>query len=69
MQIFNNSAFGQIRTVDCNGEPWFIAKDVCNSLDIKNSRDALTRLDEDENHTVTGMLLRYKKSLMIIRTG
>ena len=48
MQIFNNPEFGQIRTVYYNNEPWFIAKDVCESLDISNPTDAIKRLDIDE---------------------
>lgn len=52
MQIFNSPEFGQIRTVDYNGEPWFVAVDICRALDIKNSRNALTRLDEDEKGVV-----------------
>ncbi len=31
-----------------NGEPWFVAKDICNVLEIKNTTDALKRLDSDE---------------------
>ena len=31
-----------------NGEPWFVAADVCKVLDIKNPSQALTRLDDDE---------------------
>lgn len=39
----------QVRTVtDEKGDPWFIAKDVCNVLDIKNSRQALAGIDADE---------------------
>jgi prophage antirepressor-like protein len=34
--------------LDENGNPWFCAKDVCLILEIGNSRDALTNLDEDE---------------------
>lgn len=48
MQIFNNPEFGQIRTVDHNSEPWFIAKDVCEILDIRNVTDTVKRLDADE---------------------
>jgi prophage antirepressor-like protein len=33
---------------DANGDPWFIATDVCQVLTIANSRDALSRLDDDE---------------------
>lgn len=49
LKIFENNEFGKIRaTLDENGEPWFVASDVCKSLEIKNTTDALKRLDEDE---------------------
>ncbi|MBI5770864.1 MAG: Bro-N domain-containing protein [Verrucomicrobia bacterium] len=35
-----------------DGDPWFIAKDVCAALDIRNSRDAVDSLDDDERITV-----------------
>lgn len=34
--------------IDENENPWFVAKDICLLLDIKNSRDAVAKLDEDE---------------------
>lgn len=37
-----------IRTVTVGGEPWFVAKDVCDALEISNPTDALKRLDDDE---------------------
>lgn len=52
LKIFENPAFGKVRVVEQGGEPWFVANDVCEALDIKNSRDALTRLDEDEKANV-----------------
>lgn len=43
----------QVRTLtDEQGEPWFVAKDVCDILDITNNRDAVSSLDEDEKNTV-----------------
>lgn len=38
---------------DENGEPWFVAKDVCDVLGIENSRKATAELDSDEKNTVT----------------
>lgn len=38
----------QIRLVEKNGEPWFVASDACAALGIANSRDALLKLDPDE---------------------
>ncbi|MEC1824056.1 Bro-N domain-containing protein [Bacillus paralicheniformis] len=42
----------QVRTVVKDGEPWFVAKDVCDVLEIGNPSQALSRLDEDEKNTV-----------------
>lgn len=42
----------QLRIVEQNNEPWFVAKDVCDILEIKNSRDAISRLDDDEKASV-----------------
>ncbi|GLY61408.1 hypothetical protein Pcaca05_22650 [Pectobacterium carotovorum subsp. carotovorum] len=42
----------KVRIVNIHGEPWFIAKDVCDALEVVNSRDALTALDPDEKNTV-----------------
>lgn len=37
-----------VRVFKPNGEPWFVGKDVCEVLDLKNSRQSLDRLDPDE---------------------
>lgn len=47
LQVFNFVG-NEIRVVTKDGQPWWVAKDVCDVLEIKNSRDALGRLDEDE---------------------
>ena len=38
----------QVRTVEKDGEAWFVAKDVCDILGLENSREALRGLDADE---------------------
>lgn len=48
LQVFKNEEFGEVRSLTLNDEPWFVASDVCKSLDIKNATDTLKRLDEDE---------------------
>ena len=53
LQLFQNEQFGPIRTVMVDGDPWFVAKDVCEALDITNSRDAVARLDDDEKGVVS----------------
>ncbi|HFU8665934.1 BRO family protein [Escherichia coli] len=42
-----------VRVVYLNGDPWFVAKDVCAALELTNSRMALQALDDDESNTVT----------------
>lgn len=41
----------QVTVLDLNGEPWFVAADVCKILGIVNTSDALSSLDEDEKLT------------------
>jgi prophage antirepressor-like protein len=41
----------EVRTIVKGEEVWFVARDVCEVLEIKNSHDALNRLDEDEKAT------------------
>ena len=53
LQVFKSDQFGQIRTASRNGEPLFVAADVCRALDIGNSRMATDRLDEDEKADVS----------------
>lgn len=51
IQIFNFDE-KKVRTQVIDDEPWFIAKDVCDILEISNNRDAIGRLDDDEKATV-----------------
>ena len=48
LMVFENEAFGKVRTLNLNGEPWFVAVDVCSVLDLSNPTIAVSRLDEDE---------------------
>lgn len=51
---FENESFGSIRvTQDDGGEPWFVAKDVCNALGLTNTTEALRGLDDDEVSNIT----------------
>ena len=46
---FNSDQFGQLRVVkDDNGEPWFVAKDVCDALSLGRQHDSTRYLDADE---------------------
>jgi anti-repressor protein len=41
LQIFENAQFGQVRTINKDGEPWFVGKDVAEALGYSNPRKAL----------------------------
>lgn len=46
IKVFENTQFGNLRTVTVDGQPWFVAADVCKALEI--DRTATRRLDNDE---------------------
>lgn len=48
LQIFSNPEFGSVRCIEKDGEPWWVLKDVCDILNIANSSNISSRLDEDE---------------------
>lgn len=48
LKVFETEDHFQFRTIIRDGEPWFVLADVCRALEIANSRDAASRLDEDE---------------------
>ena len=51
--IFSNPEFGEIRTVEINGEPWLVGKDVAVALGYTNPRDALRKhVDNEDRNTV-----------------
>lgn len=53
MQIFENPAFGQVRTIAIEGEPWFSGLDVAKALGYSNTRDALSKhVDDEDKNTV-----------------
>lgn len=51
VSIFESPEFGRVRVVDKDGEPWFVAKDVCEILGTE-TRNVPSILDEDEQTTI-----------------
>ena len=43
-----HAALNTIRVIERDGDPWWVAKDVCDTLDIQNATQAIANLDEDE---------------------
>ena len=55
LQIFkyqeDEEHLNNLTTIEIDNEIWFVASEVCNLLDIKNTSDAVSRLDDDEKLT------------------
>ena len=66
MQIFQNEKFGKIRTLTLDGEPWFVAADVCKSLELGNPSMTVERLDADEKGISSIDTLGGKQRVAII---
>lgn len=46
---FQNPAFGQVRTMEIGGEPWFVGRDLAQALGYQNPKDALaSHVDEED---------------------
>lgn len=43
LQIFNSGEFGEIRTIEIDGKPYFVGADVAKALGYNNPRDAVSR--------------------------
>lgn len=52
LQVFTNEECGEIRVLKQYGEAWFVAADVCKALEIGNTSQAMSRLDDDEKTTL-----------------
>ena len=65
IRIFNYNSV-EVRTIQKDGEPWFVLKDVCNVLHIGNSRDVVARLDQDEKGVGQIDTLGGKQEMTII---
>ena len=68
-QVFESSEFGQLRvTQDENGEPWFVAKDVCDALELDTSH-VRRGLDDDEVATLPNWQGKGAAPLIVSEAG
>lgn len=49
LTVFENPEFGSIRTVELDGEPWLVGKDVATALGYSNTKDALAKHVDPED--------------------
>ena len=69
LQIFKyeeENHLDNLTTVEIDGEVWFVASEVCKLLDIKNSSDAVSRLDDDEKLTSVLPIAGQNRSVNLV---
>lgn len=72
LKIFENPEFGKVRTMEINGEPWFVGKDVAIILGYAKPENALTtHVDGDDTlkQGVTDSLGRAQNTTLINESG
>ena len=71
LKVFNNPEFGQVRTFDKGGEPWFVGKDVADILGYQNgSRDINRHVDdEDRCKNMVSDGTQLKETILINESG
>lgn len=67
LQVFKNEEFGEIRTLEIDGEPYFVGKDVASILGYKEPRSAVSKKVDEEDRGVTNCdTLGGKQKITII---
>ena len=71
LKVFENPAFGQVRTIEIDNEPWFVGRDVAKALgygdDGKSATNAVARHVEGEDRSVTEIVTEAgKRNITII---
>jgi len=64
--VEDEESIQDLTTIEIDGEPWFVASQVCSLLDIQNSRQAIQSLDEDEKLVYVLHTSGQKRSVNII---
>ncbi len=55
-----------VRAVTIDGEPWWVARDVCAILGLANSRQVLTRLDDKVSYVLRELMRAYVDGRLVI---
>lgn len=66
LQIFENPEFGSVRTVEVNGTPWLVGKDVATALGYKNPQRAIRDHVDAEDKGVTKTVTPSGEQEMLI---
>ena len=69
IRIFENENFGSVRTVEIEGEPWFVGRDIALALGYARPENAVKTHVEDDDKTTTliqGSGSNYKSKVIIV---
>lgn len=72
VQIFKSEEFGQVRTIEKNGEPWFIGKDVAEILGYERAAKAIqdhVDLEDKDGIPIQDSIGRMQKTSIINESG
>ena len=65
LQLFQNTDW-KIRVVMRDGDPWFVAKDVCDCLELGNVSQTCSRLDDDERGIISNDTPSGKQEMLVV---
>ena len=65
LKLFENPQF-RVRVVMRDGEPWFVAKDVCDCLELGNVSQTCSRLDDDERGIILNDTPSGKQEMLVV---
>ena len=66
LAVFQNDQFGSVRVIEREGEPWFVAADVCRALEVNDTHKAVDRLDDDEKGRSSIPTLGGDQELLVV---
>ena len=71
IKIYENPTFGKVRTIEVNGEPWFVGKDVAEILEYQNGSRDINRHVEADDRTKTMVFdgIQNKETILINESG
>lgn len=73
IKVFNNTEFGEIRSMTINGEPWFVGKDIAAALGYSNPRKAIgdhvDQEDKTDGVTIRDSIGREQNPVIINESG
>lgn len=70
IKIFENPAFGQVRVLEQDGEPWFVGKDVANTLGYTNPQKAIRdHVDEEDKGVNDSFTVNGTPAILINESG